>query len=214
MTKIDTNHYNLLSSGAFIKAGGKMEHTQEIEQYIDLLLKWNEKMNLTGIYDRAHIMNTLVLDSMACLEFIPESGNLVDIGSGAGIPGIIVKIFRPELRTYLVEPRLKRSVFLKEAIRTLDLKKTIVLDVPFDVVHQPGNLSPATIDVITIRAVRLDSNIINGAKKLLVSGGYFLLFSYLSPEDELILHKNGFDIVREVRQLGREKPLLYACRLI
>jgi 16S rRNA (guanine527-N7)-methyltransferase len=212
--KTEALHVNLLTSGAFRKAGGSMEHAQEIETYIDLLLKWNEKMNLTGIYDRTHIMNTLVLDSLACLEFIPQSGNLLDIGSGAGIPGIIIKIFRPELRTYLIEPRLKRSVFLKEAIRTLDLKKTIVLDTPFDVVHQPGNLSPASIDVITIRAVRLDSNLINGAKKLLISGGYFLLFSYLSPEDELALHKNGFDIVREVRQLGREKPLLYACRLI
>ena len=212
--KTDAQRNHLLSSEAFRKAGGNMEHTQEIETYIDLLLKWNAKMNLTGIYDRAHIMNTLVLDSLACLEFIPQSGNLLDIGSGAGIPGIIIKIFRPELRTYLVEPRLKRSVFLKEAIRTLDLKKTIVLDAPFGVIHQPGNLSPASIDVITIRAVRLDANIINGAKKLLVSGGYFLLFSYLSPEDEHSLHTNGFDIVREVRQLGREKPLLYASRLI
>lgn len=212
--KTETYLNSLISSDAFKKAGGKMEHAQEIETYIDLLLKWNEKMNLTGIYDRSHLMNTLVLDSMACLEFIPQSGNLIDIGSGAGIPGIIIKIFRPELRTYLVEPRIKRSVFLKEAIRTLDLKKTIVLDVPFDVVHQPGNLSPASIEVITMRAVRLDANIINGAKRLLVSGGYFLLFSYLSPEDELALAKSGFDIVREVRQLGREKPLLYACRLI
>jgi 16S rRNA (guanine527-N7)-methyltransferase len=210
--KTDIHLKNLLSSAVFIKSGGTMEHASEIEQYIDLLLKWNEKMNLTGIYDRQHIMNTLVLDSLACLEFVPETGNLLDIGSGAGIPGIIVKIFRPELRVYLCEPRLKRSVFLKEAIRTLDLKKTIVLDAPFDVIHQPGNLSPATMDVITIRAVRLDANIINGAKKLLVSGGLFILFSYLSPEDEGAIKAYGFDIIREVRQLGREKPLLYACK--
>ena len=97
---------------------------EQIEQflgYLDLLLKWNRKMNLTALRTPAEIISRHFLDSLALLPYLPETGRLLDIGSGAGFPGLPVKIVRPGLTVDLVEATAKKVSFLKEAIRRLGL---------------------------------------------------------------------------------------------
>jgi len=203
----------LKRSSLFIKENGTDEQAEMILRYIELLLKWNDKINLTGISNAEEMMNSLVLNSMCGLEFTPYSGTLLDIGTGAGIPGIILKIFRPELRVYLVEPKEKKSLFIKEVLRTLSLKRVAVLNAPFEVVCQPGNLSENSINTITIRALKPDEKIIAGAAKLLIKGGFFLLYSSISDREESLLGASGFKLYREMRDFSRKKPILYAYRL-
>lgn len=100
----------------------------QIQQYIALLLKWNEKLNLTAIRDPLEILYRHFCESMYASNAVPvEGGRLADVGSGAGFPGIPLKIVRPQLRLFLVESNLKKATFLAEVIRELGLTDTQVL---------------------------------------------------------------------------------------
>ncbi|MFZ5773982.1 MAG: 16S rRNA (guanine(527)-N(7))-methyltransferase RsmG [Thermodesulfobacteriota bacterium] len=97
--------------------------------YCEELLRWNAKINLVAKAPLAEIWETHFLDSLTLLRALPEAGQptLLDIGTGAGFPGLAVKAARPELPVILVEPREKRVSFLKHVIRTLGLAGVTVL---------------------------------------------------------------------------------------
>lgn len=98
--------------------------------YLDELIKWNRKINLVAKAPVELIIETHFLDSLTLLPLLtacPPPG-LLDIGSGAGFPGLPLKIVRPDLEVTLVEPRQKRVSFLKHIIRTLKLKGIKVSD--------------------------------------------------------------------------------------
>jgi 16S rRNA (guanine527-N7)-methyltransferase len=100
----------------------------QIQQYIEILLSWNEKINLTAIRDPLEILYRHFCESMYAAEALAlETGRLADVGSGGGFPGIPLKIIRPGLRVYLVESNLKKATFLAEVIRELRLTDAQVL---------------------------------------------------------------------------------------
>src|SRR5271170_3126300 len=99
-----------------------------IQQYMTLLLTWNEKINLTAIRDPLEILYRHFCESMFAAVSVPlHFGRLADIGSGPGFPGLPLKILRPELELFLVESNLKKGTFLAEVIRALELTSTRVL---------------------------------------------------------------------------------------
>jgi len=99
-----------------------------IQQYIRILLRWNEKLNLTAIRDPLEILYRHFCESMFAAGAIPvDKGRLADIGSGPGFPGIPLKIARPELELCLVESNIKKGTFLAEVVRELQLTNTRVL---------------------------------------------------------------------------------------
>ena len=99
-----------------------------IQQYIKILLYWNEKLNLTAIRDPLEILYRHFCESMFAAGAIPvDKGRLADIGSGPGFPGIPLKIIRPELEVCLVESNIKKGTFLAEVVRELQLTNTRVL---------------------------------------------------------------------------------------
>ncbi len=99
-----------------------------IQQYMKLLLAWNEKINLTAIRDPLEILYRHFCESMYAAVAVPvENGRLADVGSGPGFPGIPLKIVRPELHTFLVESNMKKATFLAEVLRTIELPDTKVL---------------------------------------------------------------------------------------
>ncbi len=100
----------------------------QIQQYIKILLTWNEKVNLTAIRDPLEILYRHFCESMYAAEAIPlKNGRLADAGSGGGFPGLPLKIIRPELQVFLVESNIKKVTFLAEVIRELGLKGAQVL---------------------------------------------------------------------------------------
>src|SRR5260370_32805383 len=100
----------------------------QIQQYIELLLLWNKKVNLTAIRDPLEILYRHFCESMYAAGAIPiENGRLADVGSGGGFPGLPLKIIRPGLSVFLVESNLKKATFLAEVIRELRLTDTHVL---------------------------------------------------------------------------------------
>jgi 16S rRNA (guanine527-N7)-methyltransferase len=100
----------------------------QIQQYIKILLTWNEKVNLTAIRDPLEILYRHFCESMYAAEAIPlQNGRLADVGSGGGFPGLPLKIMRPNLQVFLVDSNIKKVTFLAEVIRELGLKGAQVL---------------------------------------------------------------------------------------
>jgi 16S rRNA (guanine527-N7)-methyltransferase len=121
-----------------------------IQRYIALLLKWNEKINLTAIREPLEILYRHFCESMYAAVTVPlERGRLADVGSGGGFPGLPLKIIRPELEIFLVESNVKKATFLAETIRELELQGARVI------VSRYQDLSEEVtpLDVVCSRAV-------------------------------------------------------------
>ena len=123
-----------LTDEAILSALGEFQITasfkqvQQIQQYIAVLLKWNDKINLTAIRDPREILYRHFCESMYAAVSVPvENGRLADVGSGGGFPGIPMKIMRQDLQVFLVESNVKKATFLAEVVRDLDLADTRVL---------------------------------------------------------------------------------------
>ena len=100
----------------------------QIQQYMNLLLAWNDKVNLTAIRNPLEILYRHFCESMFAGISVPvENGRLADVGSGGGFPGLPLKILRPGLQVSLIESNIKKATFLAEVIRELGLRDTQVL---------------------------------------------------------------------------------------
>jgi 16S rRNA (guanine527-N7)-methyltransferase len=109
-----------------LSASGKQ--VQQIQQYMSMLLKWNEAVNLTAIRDPLEILYRHFCESMFAASVVPlDTGRLADVGSGGGFPGLPLKLLRPELEVFLVESNVKKATFLAEVIRDLGLTNARVL---------------------------------------------------------------------------------------
>ena len=99
-----------------------------VEAYLGLLEQWNRKVNLTGLRSREEILRDLFAESFLAAPLLAkQDGPLLDVGSGAGFPGLALKIYRPELTVYLLEPRVKRASFLETVRRRLGLEGVFVI---------------------------------------------------------------------------------------
>lgn len=97
--------------------------TEQFGNYLELLIKWQKTQRLIGSGDPGWIVENLFLDSLLFLKVLPKTArSLVDIGSGAGIPGIPIKIVEPSLAVTLVESRQRRVSFLRAVVRELGLR--------------------------------------------------------------------------------------------
>src|SRR5262249_19311321 len=104
------------------------QQVEQIQQYMRILLAWNDKINLTAIRDPLEILYRHFCESMYAASAVPvENGRLADVGSGGGFPGLPLKIIRPQLQVFLIESNIKKATFLAEAIRELGLADTRVL---------------------------------------------------------------------------------------
>jgi 16S rRNA (guanine527-N7)-methyltransferase len=121
-------------SGEARRAGFKLTPDQAgaLSRYLTLLLKWNKAMNLVGRADWPGVFRDLAADSLHLAEFIkgldlPESPLTLDLGAGAGLPGIPLRVLWPQGDYVLVELREKRAIFLTQAVGALKLPQTFVL---------------------------------------------------------------------------------------
>jgi 16S rRNA (guanine527-N7)-methyltransferase len=98
----------------------------QLSDYLDLLLKWNARTNLTAIRDPEEIVRRHFGESLFAAQHLhPAATTLLDLGSGAGFPGLPIALLRPEIAITLAESQNKKATFLREAVRTLGLKTEI-----------------------------------------------------------------------------------------
>ena len=104
------------------------EQIEQFDSYCRLLLEWNEKMNLTAIREPEGVLIKHFIDSLALLKFaaLPQGAKVIDVGTGAGFPGIPLKIARPDIQLTLLDSLNKRLVFLQEVSQALGLDAKLI----------------------------------------------------------------------------------------
>lgn len=101
---------------------------EQFQKYFELLAEWNEKMNLTAITDESGVSLKHFADSLSLLNFvdIPQNSTLADVGTGAGFPGVVLKIARPDIKLTLIDSLNKRLVFLNEVCSQLGIDAELI----------------------------------------------------------------------------------------
>ena len=158
------------------------EQIDQLDVYASFLKEYNEKINLTAIVDYEEVLDKHFYDSLL-LSFSKEmKGSLVDVGTGAGFPGVVLKICYPKLKVILVEPIKKRCVFLEELIEKLQLKD-------IEVVNQRGEdyslMHRETYDFVTARAVSNLNMLIEVCGAMVKKDGYFIALRGLNGQNEI-----------------------------
>ena len=120
----------------------------DLETYYDMLIEWNNKINLTRIIDKEDAYLKHFYDSLTVVRIqnLEEVNTICDVGTGAGIPGIILKIFYPHLKLTLIDSKEKKLKFIDEVIKRLDLKDT-------KTVHTRAEEYKEKYDLVVSRAV-------------------------------------------------------------
>ena len=140
----------------------------KIESYLALLLKWNAKINLTAVRDANEIVTRHFGESLfAARQFFPSGGSslsAIDVGSGAGFPGLPMKLWAPLLELTLVESNHRKATFLREAVRALGLSSVSVRSDRAEAISDQA-------DLVTFRAVERFEQILPVAINLVESGG-------------------------------------------
>jgi 16S rRNA (guanine527-N7)-methyltransferase len=138
------------------------------EAYLSLILHWNKRMNLTSIRDEDGILRRHFGESIACAAALPGGiSTLLDIGSGAGFPGIPIALCRPEIRVTLAESQGKKAAFLREAARVLELS--------VEVYAGRAETLAGPFGCVALRAVDRMSAAVEVGAGLLASGGWLAL---------------------------------------
>lgn len=122
------------------------EQNKQLNSFIALLVRWNARTNLTAVREPAAILERHFVECIAAARALPAGINtLLDLGSGAGFPGILIAVCRPEIAVTLAESQGKKAAFLQEAVRTLHL--------PAKVHAARAETLNTSFDCVTLRAV-------------------------------------------------------------
>jgi 16S rRNA (guanine527-N7)-methyltransferase len=150
-------------------------------RYAELLATDGVTRGLIGPRETERLWDRHLLNCAVVAELLPERGSLVDIGSGAGLPGVVLAMLRPSLEVTLLEPLLRRSVFLEECVAELGLANTTVLRAR----AEEKAAARIKADIATARAVAPLDRLAGWAAPLLHPGGQLLAIKGQSAADEL-----------------------------
>ena len=183
------------------------EQLQHFEAYASLLVSWNEKMNLTAITDPKEIAVKHFIDSISLLTCcnLPADARLMDIGTGAGFPGIPLKIMRPDLRLTLLDSLNKRLIFLNEVCKDLGLEAELLHARAEEFGQKPEYREQ--YDIVVSRAVANLPALCEFCLPYVKVGGSFISMKGPDGEHELSLAAHA------ISQLGGKLQSLQTLRL-
>lgn len=170
------------------------EQLNQFYEYMNLLLEWNEKINLTAITAPNEVILKHFIDSLTINKYIKENSTLADVGTGAGFPGIPLKILRPDLKITLVDSLNKRINFLNEVINKLNL-------VNIETVHSriedfgKDKKYRESFDFVTARAVANLAVLSEYLLPIAKVGGQCVCMKGSSVEEELSNGKNAIKVL-------------------
>lgn len=149
------------------------EKLEKLEKYYNLLIKWNEKINLTAIIDKKQVYLKHFYDSLTITKVIDlkKVNSLCDVGTGAGFPGIVLKIFFPHIKLTLVDALNKRIIFLNEVIKELELDDVKTIHIRAE---DFAKTVREEFDVVTARAVSSFNTLLEYVIPLVKCDKYFV----------------------------------------
>jgi 16S rRNA (guanine527-N7)-methyltransferase len=171
----------------------------QLLDYLTLLSKWNAVYNLTAVRDPQQMLTQHVLDCLAALPAFADARNVLDVGAGGGLPGMVLAIWakeqQPEMRVSMIDTVHKKTAFLTQAKSELGLSNVTVYTARVETlqVAQP-------FDVITSRAFAELKDFINWSEHLLAAGGCYIAMKGVEPVEEIARLPIGWR-VREMRAL-------------
>jgi 16S rRNA (guanine527-N7)-methyltransferase len=172
--KIDISNEQIIASLSSFGVHTSMDQISKIREYIRILLKWNNLVSLTSIVDPVEIVARHFGESMYASSLIPvENGRLADVGSGAGFPGLALKILCQHLQVILIESNKKKCAFLSEVVRSLGLLDVEVLPKRFEEVRA----EPGFANFVTSRAVGGFPGILRWSRHTLSQRGHIILWA-------------------------------------
>lgn len=167
---------------------------EEFYKNMNLLLEWNEKINLTAITEPNDVILKHFVDSITISKYIEKDATLVDVGTGAGFPGIPIKILRPDVKVVLVDSLNKRINFLNEVIKELDLQNIETVHARAEEFGRNKKYRE-TFDIATSRAV----------------ANFSTLSEYLIPlikENGKVIYMKGSDVKEELENAQKAIKVL------
>ncbi len=177
----------------------------QLTRYALELLKWNRKINLTSITDPLEVAVKHLLDSAVPTNYIPPGSSLVDIGSGGGFPGIVIKVLNPSLSVTLIDSSIKKVNFLKHIIRTLNLNGIEALHTRAELLSEdPGYGN--RFDVAICRAFSKADNFIKTAIPFLTGDGLMIAMKGKNAKKEMDSIKRLLDQLPEYTEGKKSKP--------
>jgi 16S rRNA (guanine527-N7)-methyltransferase len=165
-------------AGAASVFGGALDQAR---RYAELLATDGVTRGLIGPRETERLWDRHLLNCAVVTELLPDYGRMVDIGSGAGLPGIVLAMLRPSLEVTLLEPLLRRAVFLEECVADLGLANATVLRAR----AEDKDAAQLRADIATARAVAPLGRLAGWAARLLRPGGQLLAIKGQSAEAEL-----------------------------
>lgn len=154
------------------------QHEQLLD-YLGLLFKWNSVYNLTSVRDPMQMATLHILDSLAAVPAFEHAQNVLDVGAGGGLPGIVLAIARPDVKVSLVDTVHKKTAFLTQVKAELGLSNVTVYTARVEQLQVPE-----LFDTITSRAFADLSDFVNWSGHLLADGGRFIALKGTAPQDE------------------------------
>lgn len=161
-----------------------VEQTEQFFEYMNLLIEWNEKMNLTAIIEPEEIILKHFIDSITILKEIPDGSKLVDVGTGAGFPGIPLSIMNSTLKIILVDSLNKRLIFLQEVISKLQLQNVEIVHARAEEFGQNKKYRES-FDIATSRAVANLSTLSEYLIPLVKLGGKTINMKAANAKEEI-----------------------------
>lgn len=165
---------------------------RRFQRYLDLFLRWNRTHRMTALDSAAAVVEDLFIDSLLFLALLPPRPlALVDIGAGAGIPGLPLRLADPAITVTLVEARRKRVSFLLAAQRELHLDNVTVKEARAELLLEQEPVLAGAFDVVVARSVGPAEALLSLARKYLKAGGLFVAAGPPNP-----LPQEPFEIIR------------------
>jgi 16S rRNA (guanine527-N7)-methyltransferase len=180
----------------------------QLLDYLALLSKWNAVYNLTAVRDPMEMVTLHLLDSLAAVPAFADAHNLLDVGAGGGLPGLVLAIARPDLRVSMIDTVHKKTAFLTQVKAELGLANVTVHTARVEQLQVQEKF-----DVITSRAFAELADFVNWSGHLLADGGRFIALKGVKPDDEIARLPAEWKVTEiralTVPQLNAERHLIF-----
>lgn len=159
-----------------------LSETQQAQllDYLELLSKWNKVYNLTAVRDPIQMVTQHLLDSLAVVPAFAHAKNVLDVGAGGGLPGMVLAIARPDMQVSMVDTVHKKTAFLTQAKAEIGLRNVTVYTARVEELQVPQKF-----DVITSRAFAELADFVTWSGHLLQEGGQFIALKGVHPAEEI-----------------------------
>jgi 16S rRNA (guanine527-N7)-methyltransferase len=180
----------------------------QLMDYLGLMFKWNAVYNLTSLRDPMQMVTHHLLDSLAAVPAFLDAKNVLDVGSGGGLPGIVLAIVRPDVKISMIDTVHKKTAFLTQVKAELNLSNVTVYTMRVEQLQVSDKF-----DVITSRAFADLSDFVNWSSHLLAEGGRYIALKGVAPKEEQERVPAEWKVAKveplQVPRLGAERHLVF-----